>query len=88
MERYLRREAILARPPSAVYRLAKFAERHRGAALAAVAVTAALLIGTTVATWQAIVATRAKHEALAAATAERQAKQDRRGEGGGDASGT
>ena len=31
--------------------------------------------GTTIATWQAIVATRAKHEALAAATAERQAKQ-------------
>ena len=75
VERYLRREAILARPPSATYRLAKFAERHRGAVLAAVAVTAALLTGTTIATWQAIVATRAKHEALAAATAESQAKQ-------------
>ncbi len=75
VERYLRREAILARPPSVVYRLAKFAERHRGPALAAVGVIAALLIGSTIATWQAIVATRAKHEALAAATAERQAKQ-------------
>ena len=75
MERYLRREAILARPPSAVYRLAKFAERHRGAALTAVAVTAALLIGTMVATYEAVVATRAKHDALAAAKAETQAKQ-------------
>ena len=75
VERYLRREAILARPPSAVYRLTKFAERHRGAALAVVVVIAALVTGTTIATWQAVVATRAKHEALAAATAARQAKQ-------------
>ena len=68
-------EAILARPPSTAYRLAKFAQRHRVAVLAAAAVAAALLTGTTIATWQAVVATRAKHEALAAATAERQAKQ-------------
>jgi eukaryotic-like serine/threonine-protein kinase len=75
VERYLRREAILARPPSAAYRLAKFAERNRGAVLAVVAVIAALVTGTTLATWQAIVATRAKHNALAAAAAESQAKQ-------------
>ena len=75
VERYLRREAILARPPSAAYRLTRFAQRHRGAVLAAVAVAAALLTGTTIATWQAVVATRAKNNALAAATAERQAKQ-------------
>ena len=74
VERYLRREAILARPPSAVYRLTKFAGRHRGAVLAVAAVIAALVTGTTIATWQAVVATRAKHAALAAATAERQAK--------------
>ncbi len=75
VERYLRREAILARPPSTVYRLAKFAERHRGAVLGVVAVLAALVTGTTIATWQAVVATRAKHNALAAAAAESQAKQ-------------
>ena len=75
VERYLRREAILARPPSTAYRLTKFADRHRGAVLAAAAVAAALLAGTTIATWQAVVATRAKHDALAAAAAERQAKQ-------------
>jgi eukaryotic-like serine/threonine-protein kinase len=75
VERYLRRDAILARPPSVAYRLTRFAQRHRVAVLAAVAVTAALLAGTTIATWQAVVATRAKHLALAAATAESQAKQ-------------
>ncbi len=75
VERYLRRDAILARPPSAVYRLTRFAQRHRVAVLAAAAVTAALSTGTTIATWQAVVATRAKHRALAAATAASQAKQ-------------
>jgi eukaryotic-like serine/threonine-protein kinase len=75
VERYLRREAILARPPSAVYRLTRFAQRHHVVVAAVAAVTAALVTGTTIATWQAVVATRAKHEALAAATAESQAKQ-------------
>ncbi len=75
VERYLRREAILARPPSLVYRLAKFAARHRAAVLAAASVAAAILTGTAIAIWQAVVATRAKHEAEAAATAERLAKQ-------------
>jgi len=75
VERYLRRDAILARPPSVVYRLTKFAARHRGAVLTAVTVAAAILAGTAVAIWQAVVATRAKYEAQAAASAERQAKQ-------------
>jgi serine/threonine protein kinase/tetratricopeptide (TPR) repeat protein len=75
IERYLRRDAILARPPSAVYRLTRFAQRHRVVVVAVAAVTAALVTGTTIATWQAVVATRAKHRALAAATAESQAKQ-------------
>jgi len=75
VERYLRREAILARPPSTTYRLTKFAQRHQGAVATAAAVTAALLTGTAIATWQAVVAIHAKHEALAAATAARQAKQ-------------
>ncbi len=45
VERYLRGEAILARPPSTVYRLRKFAQRHRGAAAAVAAVAAALVVG-------------------------------------------
>ena len=62
IERFLRHEAVLARPPSAAYRLATFVRRHRGGVVAAAAVAAAtLLAGTAVATWQAVVATRAKH---------------------------
>jgi serine/threonine protein kinase len=67
IERYLRREAILARPPSMVYKLKKFAQRNRAAVVTAAAVAAALLGGTAVATWQAVRATRAEAAALAAA---------------------
>jgi eukaryotic-like serine/threonine-protein kinase len=75
VERYLRDEGVVARPPSAAYRLSRFARRHRGAVVAATVAVATLLAGTTIATWQAIVATRAKHEALAAARAESRAKE-------------
>jgi serine/threonine protein kinase/tetratricopeptide (TPR) repeat protein len=75
IERFLRHEGVVARPPSAAYRLATFVRRYRGAVVAATVTIATLLAGTTIAIWQAIVATRAKHDALAAATAERLAKQ-------------
>jgi non-specific serine/threonine protein kinase/serine/threonine-protein kinase len=75
IERYLRREAILARPPSTVYKLKKFALRHQAAVLTGSAVAAVLVVGATLATWQAIVATRAKQDALAAAAAERESKE-------------
>jgi len=35
IERYLAGEPVLAHPPSAAYRLGKFAHRHRGAIAAA-----------------------------------------------------
>jgi serine/threonine protein kinase/tetratricopeptide (TPR) repeat protein len=76
VERYLRREAVLARPPSVAYRLRKFARRNRAVVLAAAAVAAALLGGAAVATWQAVVATRAGAAARAAAEAERRAKDE------------
>ena len=75
IERYLRREAILARPPSAVYKVKKFAQRHRAAVLTGAAMAAVLLVGAAVATWQAVLATRAKQHALAAAEAEKKAKE-------------
>jgi serine/threonine protein kinase/tetratricopeptide (TPR) repeat protein len=75
VERYLRHEAILARPPSMVYKVKKFARRHRGAALTGSAIALALLVGAAVAAWQAVVATRAKQDALAAASAEKGAKE-------------
>jgi serine/threonine protein kinase len=76
IERYLRREAVLARPPSTVYKVKKFAQRHRTAVLTAAAVAVALLGGTAVATWQAVRVTRAGAAALAAAKAARRAKED------------
>jgi serine/threonine protein kinase len=75
VQRYLRRDAVLARPPSLVYKVRKFVQRHRTGVLTGFAMAAALLAGTTVSAWQAVVATRAKQEALAAAAAEKEAKE-------------
>jgi serine/threonine protein kinase/tetratricopeptide (TPR) repeat protein len=75
VDRYLGREAILARPASTAYKLKKFARRNRAVMVMAAAVSAALFIGTTVATWQAVVATRAQRTALDAAAAEKLAKE-------------
>ncbi len=66
VERYLRGEAILARPPSTAYRIAKLAARHRVAVAAAVAVAVSLLCGTALATWQAVRAREAERQALLA----------------------
>jgi WD40 repeat protein len=63
IERCLRHDAIQARPPSALYRLRKYARRHRAAVSTAAAIAAALIVGTAVATWQAVAATRARNEA-------------------------
>ena len=60
VERFLKHEAVVARPPSAAYRLATFVRRNRGAVIAATIAVATLLAGTAVATWQAIVANQAK----------------------------
>jgi WD40 repeat protein/serine/threonine protein kinase/tetratricopeptide (TPR) repeat protein len=66
IERYLRRDAVLARSPTAIYKLQKFVQRNRAAALTGAAVAAALLIGMAVATWEAIIATQARRETYAA----------------------
>src|SRR5262249_48758004 len=69
IRRYLADEPVLASPPSAGYRFRKFARRNKGVLVTTSAVAAALLVGTAVASWQALVAT-------GAAEAERQAKSD------------
>src|SRR5205814_4456189 len=75
VQRYLADEPVQACPPSVRYRLGKFARRHRGAVAAVAAVTLALLLGTALAIWQAIEATRARDDALRAAAAETAAKE-------------
>ncbi len=75
IERYLRHEAIVARPPSTAYRLKKFVQRNRAAVLTAAVVAIAL--------WPARRCPRGKRcgrrapraAALVAADAEKEAKE-------------
>ncbi len=68
LKRHLNNEPVLARPPSAAYRLQKAWRRNQLAFTAGVAVAAALVVGTGISTWQAVVATRAKGDADQAKT--------------------
>ena len=64
---YLNGEPVLAAPPSARYRLRKFAHKHCEALTTAAAIGLALLTGAAFSTWQAVRATRAENEARAEA---------------------
>jgi len=70
LRRYLGGDAVVAAPPSALYRLRKFSRRNRGTVLAASAVAAALLIGLVAFAWQANVARHERDAAVLARTAE------------------
>ena len=74
VRRFLAEEPIEARPPSAWYRFRKLARRNKVALTTAVLVTAALVLGAAVSTWQAVRATGAESAARAA---ENNAKVDR-----------
>jgi serine/threonine protein kinase/tetratricopeptide (TPR) repeat protein len=80
VERYLADEPVEACPPSAGYRLRKFARKHRGALAAVAACALLLLAGAAASTWQAVRATRAEQDAKALAVREEQQrkKADRR----------
>jgi WD40 repeat protein/serine/threonine protein kinase len=60
IERYLHDEPVQACPPSVIYRLRKFAWRNKVALATATVVVAALLVGSGVAIWQAVRATKAE----------------------------
>jgi tetratricopeptide (TPR) repeat protein/tRNA A-37 threonylcarbamoyl transferase component Bud32 len=60
LQRYLADEPVVARPPSAGYRAAKFVRRHRVAVIAASAGVVALVAGALLATAAMIRATRAE----------------------------
>jgi tetratricopeptide (TPR) repeat protein len=64
--RFLRGEAILARPPSALYQARKFCGRHKALAGGAAAVLVVLVAGIGVSTGQAIRANRERDRALQA----------------------
>jgi len=89
LNRYLAHEAVLACPPSTLYRFRKLAQKHQPALCTAALVVLALVAGTAASTWQAIRARQAerlakenearalRHEqrAVAAASAELAARQ-------------
>jgi hypothetical protein len=65
VQRYLDGSPVEAGPPSAWYRFGTFARRNRLALTAAAFAALALLAGTAVSTWQAVLARRARAESLA-----------------------
>ncbi len=66
LERFLADEPVLARPPTAGYRLRKLARRHRAAFIGAAAVLAALVAGLAGTIWQALRASDQRDKAFAA----------------------
>ncbi|MFO0808810.1 MAG: tetratricopeptide repeat protein [Gemmataceae bacterium] len=66
IERYLADEPVVACPPSAWYRLRKYARRHTAALAAAGVVAASLVAATGVSVWQAVKARDAQHRAESA----------------------
>ncbi len=65
LERYLHDEVVEAQPPTAGYRLRKFARKHRTALTTAATIVLLLVAGVAVSTWQAVRATRAERLAQA-----------------------
>lgn len=63
VQHYLDDEPVAACPPSATYRLGKFARRHRTFLTTSCLVGLALILGTTVSVWQAIEANHARNTA-------------------------
>jgi tetratricopeptide (TPR) repeat protein len=60
VRRHLNNEPVVAGPPTAVYRVRKFARRNKAALLVAVAMAVTLIAATALSTWQAIQARRAE----------------------------
>ncbi|MCG3123925.1 MAG: Serine/threonine-protein kinase PknD [Phycisphaerales bacterium] len=66
IRRFLSGEAVIAAPPSAVYRLRTFARRHKGGVTSAAMVAAALVVGVAAFAWQAKVARGQRDRAVEA----------------------
>jgi serine/threonine protein kinase/Flp pilus assembly protein TadD len=76
VQRYLDDEPVQACPPSAGYRLKKFARRNKAGLVTTGLVAAALVLGTGVSVWQAVEATAARGVADQHLASETQAHQD------------
>jgi tetratricopeptide (TPR) repeat protein len=62
LDRHLKNEPVLARPPGNAYRFQKMVRRNKLACAAVVAVAVALLLGVVASVWQARRAIRAEHD--------------------------
>jgi eukaryotic-like serine/threonine-protein kinase len=74
LQRYLTNEPVVARPPSAAYRVRKFVRRNKVIVTAATVVATALVLGITVSMFEAIRATRLRKQADTNAHQARQAQ--------------
>jgi eukaryotic-like serine/threonine-protein kinase len=75
IQRHLKSEPVVARPPSAAYKAQKFIRRNRVMATAAMIVALVLMLGALVSTREAFRANRAKGDAVTAATQERRQRE-------------
>jgi serine/threonine protein kinase/tetratricopeptide (TPR) repeat protein len=64
VQRHLDGDAVEACPPSAIYRLRKFARKHRASLATATALAALLVLATVLTAWQAVRAIQAEQMAL------------------------
>jgi WD40 repeat protein len=76
LQRHLNNEPVIARPPDAAYRFKKALGRHRLLFLGCGAVAAALVLGISVSSWQAIRARRAEARQSVLLKAEEQARHE------------
>lgn len=76
VKRFLSHEPVVARAPSTFYRLRKFTQRNKTAVMAGSSVAAALIMATVLSTGLAIIASRARNEAITLSNSERAARQD------------
>jgi serine/threonine protein kinase len=67
LQRFLRNEPVLARPPGVIYTFRKFARRHRLVFATGAAIVSVLLIATALSAWLAVRAIRAEKLAQTAA---------------------
>ena len=78
VERYLYDEPVEACPPTAGYKLRKFARKHKMGLATAAGFAALLLLGVAANAWQAVRATQAEHQANANAAQANQQRDEAR----------
>jgi serine/threonine protein kinase/Leucine-rich repeat (LRR) protein len=66
LQRHLKNEVVVARPPTTAYLLSKLIRRNKVAFAAAAAIAASLVIGIAASVWQAVRAEHEAHRAVAA----------------------